>query len=1356
MHFTNEPALRRSSLFVSPMIGGRSLRFFLCLATLLAWACAIPTRASAQSQLDPTFAPSLNGNVDSLAVLQDGRIMFGGQFTQVNSIALPSVARTSPAGILEMAYNPQLDQISNGSSILRGIKSIGCALDGSAFISGWFNVYEGFTSYQIARQGANGFIDRYFHAYENFAVDPNITQTYYSYTVPYCMPLRNGQPLMWGYFKYEGSLALAGLARLIGSGFDAGKPDTTFQPLLSNPSNDVYNYSVAEQPDGNIVVAGTFTQAGGLLRNYLARIKPDGTGDAAFNANPNNFVHCVALQADGKMLVAGTFTSIGGQPAINFARLMPDGSADTTFTPGISGYAASICVRADGKILVGGSFNIGPSQAYLALLNADGSVATEFGNDTFDNTVSAVAIQGDGSALVGGYFTSVSGSLRNRLARLTATTPAVQTLSMDPDGRFVEWTRTGSTPEVKYVQFEQSSDGVTYATLGMATRTSTGWQLAGLHLPSAKTFYIRARGPAPCSYSNTSESLMETTASFIRPAPVINTQPVKATAVVGDPGVQFSVTATSAATLSYQWRKNGVNITGATSSSYTIPHLIVTTDAASYTVLVSSTAGNVLSSGAVLTVIVPIHITVPPASQHVGIGKPVTFKVTVTGTAPVYEWRYKEVKISGATAATYTLSNCQKIINEGDYTVAVTNYAGTVESDPATLTVIAPPSVSAPPATQLVHVGQASPALSATVVSDEPPHFQWLKNGAKIAGATGATYTIGNAQLVDFGKYSVIVTNVGGVATSGTADVGVVDTLHQQSPAFLPGSAATLTAAASGNNLTYAWKFKGTYLVETAGRYINVKSKAVTIKGLVSPDDSGAYTCEVTGPGSDMLETAALNVAVTTLPPAVDTLTLAPPNGMVGSLYYYKIPVDADVLRTPAKYAVTGLPAGLLLNAVTGEISGRPLTAKIWPITIKLTNPAGSSATVSSSITIQTIPGGAVGSFLALVDRDAGLAANQGGLVSLTSLATGAYSGKLTLGTAVYPFLGGKLDIGLDFTGVAFNHTNNIVILRKGLPSLTLSFDVNPATSLLTGHLSDGGSVNAAVTGFRNTWNATTAKPDQYTGYYTFTLAPPAQPPSGPGHPPGYGYGSFTVSATGMLTVSGKQGDGTAYSTPGFLGPNGEVLIYQGLYSATGGSVAGQVAITPGGVAPGYASSTVAGSPSWLKGSQTAVATAHTYRDGFGPISTTAAGTKYTTVTAGQNLLGVDTLTNDAAFTFTGASVETAVQDPSILVRISDKNVIIPPTVASGNNPAKLTATVSASTGVFSGSFTLVDDTDPSPTKVVYLTRAGSIGGIVVRDPAGLGVGHGWFLLPQLPGSPTTSTTSLNVLGGTVILDKAP
>jgi len=1319
--------------------------------------CAIPTGASAQSQLDPAFAPSLNGSVDSLAVLQDGRIMFGGQFTQVSGSPIYAVARTNSAGVLELAYNPQVDMVYDVSTgrLLAGIKSIGCALDSSAYISGWFNVYEGFTSYQIARQGPNGFIDRYFRAYENFSAI-NSSGFAYIYTVPYCMSLQNGQALMWGYFIMEGSLQQPGLARLTNSPYNGGQPDASFQPSLVNSGGSVSVYSVAEQPDGNILIGGYFTQAGGLLRSYIARVSNTGTGDAQFNANADGDVDCIALQGDGKVLVAGYFSSIGGQVANGFARLMPNGSADTTFTPVVSRGVTSICPRADGKILVGGAFTLGTGQANLALLNADGTLATEFGKETFDSSIRAVAIQGDGSALIGGNFTSVSGSVRNRLARLTATTPAVQTLSVDPDGRFVEWTRTGSTPEVKYTQFEQSSDGVTYTTIGMGARTATGWQLASLKLPAAKKFYIRARGPAPCSYYNASTSMMETEASFIRPAPVINTQPVKATAIVGDPGVQFSVTATSAATLSYQWRKSGVNITGATSSSYTIPHLIGTTDAGTYTVLVSSTAGAIVSSGAVLTVIVPIHITVPPASQHVGVGKPVTFKVTVTGTAPVYEWRYKEIKIPGATAATYTLNNCQKIINEGNYTVAVTNYAGTVESDPATLTAIAPPTVSAPPATQLVQVGQASPALSATVVSDEPPQYQWLKNGVKIAGATGATFTIGNAQLVDFGKYSVVVTNVGGVATSGTADVGVVDTLHQMSPTFLPGTAATLTAAAAGNNLTYAWKFKGTYLVETAGRYINVKSKVVTIKGLVSPDDSGAYTCEVTGPGSDMLETAALNVAVTTLTPAVDTLTLAPPNGMVGSLYYYKIPVDANVLRTPAKYTVTGLPTGLLLNAVTGEITGRPLTAKLWPITIKLTNPAGSSATISSSITIQSIPGGAVGSFLALVDRDAGLAANQGGLVSLTSLATGAYSGKLTLGTAVYPFLGGKLDIGLDFTGAAFNHTNNIVILRKGLPSLTLSFDVDPVTSLLTGHLSDGGSVNAAVTGFRNTWNATSAKPDHYTGYYTFTLTPPAQPPSGPGHPPGYGYGSFIVSAAGALTVSGKQGDGTAYTTPGFLGPNGEVLIYQGLYSTTGGSVAGQLTVTPGGVAPVYASSTVAGTPSLLKGSQTAIATAHTYRDGFGPISITAAGTKYTTVTTGQNLLGVDTLTNDAAFTFTGASVETAVQNPSILVRISDKNVIIPPTLASGNNPAKLTATVSASTGVFSGSFTLVDDTDPSPTRLVNLTRTGSFGGIVVRDPAGLGVGHGWFLLPQLSGSPTTSTAALNVLGGTVTLDKAP
>lgn len=83
-------------------------------------------------------------------------------------------------------------------------------------------------------------------------------------------------------------------------------------------------------------------------------------------------------------------------------------------------------------------------------------------------------------------------------------------------------------------------------------------------------------------------------------APTITGQPSGATKTVGE-SVTFSVTATGTAPLSYQWRKGGVNIGGATSSSYTI-NLVVVSDTGSYDVVVTNSCGSVTSSAATLTV----------------------------------------------------------------------------------------------------------------------------------------------------------------------------------------------------------------------------------------------------------------------------------------------------------------------------------------------------------------------------------------------------------------------------------------------------------------------------------------------------------------------------------------------------------------------------------------------------------------------------------------------------------------------------------------------------------------------------------------------------------------------------------
>ena len=83
-------------------------------------------------------------------------------------------------------------------------------------------------------------------------------------------------------------------------------------------------------------------------------------------------------------------------------------------------------------------------------------------------------------------------------------------------------------------------------------------------------------------------------------APIITTQPQSISVAAGNPA-SFTVTASGSQPLSYQWRKNTINIGGATNSTYTIP-AVSQSDAGNYSVIVSNSAGSATSNDAVLTV----------------------------------------------------------------------------------------------------------------------------------------------------------------------------------------------------------------------------------------------------------------------------------------------------------------------------------------------------------------------------------------------------------------------------------------------------------------------------------------------------------------------------------------------------------------------------------------------------------------------------------------------------------------------------------------------------------------------------------------------------------------------------------
>jgi len=173
-------------------------------------------------------------------------------------------------------------------------------------------------------------------------------------------------------------------------------------------------------------------------------------------------------------------------------------------------------------------------------------------------------------------------------------------------------------------------------------------------------------------------------------APSLTAQPVNATVTVGQTAT-FNVSATGTAPISYQWRKNTANISGATAASYTTPAATPADNGAKFDVVVSNNAGSVTSSQATLTVSsapVTPTITTQPANQAVTAGQTATFSVAAMGTSPLsYQWQKNGSPITGATATSYTTPVTTTADSGALFRVVVSNATGNATSNSATLTV---------------------------------------------------------------------------------------------------------------------------------------------------------------------------------------------------------------------------------------------------------------------------------------------------------------------------------------------------------------------------------------------------------------------------------------------------------------------------------------------------------------------------------------------------------------------------------------------------------------------------------------------------------------------------------------------
>jgi hypothetical protein len=240
---------------------------------------------------------------------------------------------------------------------------------------------------------------------------------------------------------------------------------------------------------------------------------------------------------------------------------------------------------------------------------------------------------------------------------------------------------------------------------------------------------------------------------------------------------QFSVAATGSQPLSFQWQHQGNNLPQATNAILLLTN-VQPAQAGSYQVTVYNPAGVATSSVAMLTVLNPPLILVPPANRIVAVGGTATFTVVASGAGGLtYQWRRNGVPLQGANASAYTVSNVQ-IVDAGSYSVDVTDSVGTTPSPGAELIPLVVPILVATPVPQSVAVG-ASVTVSAIASGYPFPFsFEWRRGSAPLLTNTVLSdtdfLTFLASPIVTTQQFRVIVRNLAnptGIAANATFNI---------------------------------------------------------------------------------------------------------------------------------------------------------------------------------------------------------------------------------------------------------------------------------------------------------------------------------------------------------------------------------------------------------------------------------------------------------------------------------------------------------------------------------------------------------------------------------------------------------
>ncbi|GAA3946983.1 hypothetical protein GCM10022406_30960 [Hymenobacter algoricola] len=352
--------------------------------------------------LDPSFAPTIqrSGIVLALAQQPDGKLIIGGNFTEINGQRAHRLARVNTDGTLDAGFTGSI------GSIPLSVHSVQVQPDGKV-VAGTSNSV---LRFQPGGSPDNGFFAGAFSGLNRVVLQPD------------------GKILAGGSFTYSGPVTTATMVRLNATG--------SVDPTFSVSANAFPSFGTmsrtstfALQPDGRIVAASLFAGSSSS-ELHIVRFLPTGAVDNTFNSTSTvtnltfpGTVNALTLQPDGQILVGGVFTAYGSTPRAKVARLSPTGVLDAAFAQNLTltGTVWTLAVQPNNRILVGGSFSSTTMPANLGRLLASGQADASFGSTVQPNgIVYALAVQPTGTIAVAGSFTSVGGLPTIGLARITA------------------------------------------------------------------------------------------------------------------------------------------------------------------------------------------------------------------------------------------------------------------------------------------------------------------------------------------------------------------------------------------------------------------------------------------------------------------------------------------------------------------------------------------------------------------------------------------------------------------------------------------------------------------------------------------------------------------------------------------------------------------------------------------------------------------------------------------------------------------------------------------------------------------------------------------------------------------------